>query len=121
LLGVASEGAWFQVAERLSPVSEGVAKALDGDRPTAAHIQRQVVDALRSMRVISPTDAAWLHSQAELLRRLRNYGAHPRSVESEHLERYFDDATIGVLLLETHSYLTRLGEAAAAAVAELAD
>lgn len=118
LLGAASEGAWFQAAERLAPFDRKVSKALEDDSQ-AAQVQERVVEVLRRAKTIKATEVAALHSQAELLRQLRNYGAHPRSTETEHLERYFSESAIGLLLLETHSYLTRLGEAVEAAIEEL--
>lgn len=47
---------------------------------------------------------------AALMRRIRNYGVHPREKADEGLEVYFEEDRCGLLFLETHRHLTRLGE-----------
>jgi hypothetical protein len=42
---------------------------------------------------------------------IRTDGIHPRGQDSDHLERYFSDSGAAMLLMETHSYLTRLARA----------
>lgn len=44
------------------------------------------------------------------MRDLRNYGAHPRPQHDQNLERYFDDATCGTLILSTQRHLRQLAE-----------
>lgn len=56
---------------------------------------------------------AELHAQAALLRQLRNYGVHPRPEAKDHLERYLTDSGAAILLMETHTYLSRLADAVA--------
>ncbi len=107
LLGAVSEGAWYSVAVRLSPYSSDLAGALTNDRPSALTIRRKAADALRrDGRLRGEVDG--LVAQAETLRLMRNYAVHPKDLETEHLERYLGEAATGVLILNSHSYLTRL-------------
>ena len=105
LLGAASEAAWYASGERLRQLDPQLGKALDDDR-TAKVIDR-VKEVLRQRRSLSSA-VDDVGSTAALLRELRNYGAHPRSDETAHLERYFSEASSAILLMETHSYLMRL-------------
>jgi hypothetical protein len=111
LLGAASEGAWYAAGEQLRHIDRRLATALDDGR-TAVVVARvgEVLRQGRGRRDVVDE----LQAHAALLRQLRNYGVHPRATQTAHLERYFDDAGAAVLLLETHSYLTRLAAAVAA-------
>lgn len=119
LLGAVSEGAWYAAGERLRGLNEQLDRALDGDA-TAARIQDRVSDALRQYRVPRPTITD-LQAAAGRLRDLRNYGVHPRSTEHDSQERFFTEAGAGLLLLDTHRYLTQLAEAVHSATEVAAD
>ncbi len=110
LLGAASEGAWYAAGEQLRHLDAQLEKALDGDNTT--RVIARVSEVLRQDGALKIT-VDELRTQAALLRQLRNYGVHPRPSEADHLERYFSDSGAGLLLLETHTYLTRLGQAVA--------
>ncbi len=114
LLGAASEAAWYAAGSQLRHLDGQLGTALDGER-TAKVISR-ASEVLRQQRPLGSV-ADDLASTAALLRDLRNYGAHPRAEDTTHLERYFTEAPATVLLLETHSYLTRLSGAVAARLA----
>jgi hypothetical protein len=114
LLGAASEAAWYSSGERLRALDTQLQKALDDDN-TVRVIERvkEVFRQRRSLRILADD----VVSTAALLRELRNYGAHPRADETTHLERYFSEASAATLLMETHSYLRRLGSAVPALLA----
>jgi hypothetical protein len=111
LLGAASEGAWHAAGQRLRTLDGQLAKALDNDSP-ATKVQARVAEVLRQHSALRAT-VEDLHAQAALLRQLRNYGVHPRAAEAGHLERYFTDSGTAVLLMQTHTYLSRLAAAVA--------
>lgn len=108
LLGAASEGAWFAAGERLRHLDTQLDSALDSDN--TAKVMTRVSDVFRQRGALRAT-VDELHSQAALLRQLRNYGVHPRPDEADHLERYFSDSGAALLLMETHTYLARLSDA----------
>ena len=108
LLGAASEGAWYAAGEQLGDLDTQLSKALDADN--TAKVITRVSEVLRQHGALRPT-VDELHAQAALLRQLRNYGVHPRSDETDHLERYFSDSGAALLLMETYTYLNRLGDA----------
>lgn len=117
LLGAASEAAWYAAGGRLRHLDDQLAKAIDGER--TSRVITRVSEVLRQHRPLASV-ADDLSSTAALLRDLRNYGAHPRADDTSHLERYFTEAPATVLLLETHSYLTRLSGAVASRLASAA-
>ena len=106
LLGAVSEGAWYAAGEQLRHMSDGLAKALDGDRTT------QVISRLcEMMRRVGRlrADANELEAHAAYLRDLRNYGVHPRDLASSIHEAVFTEPSLAVLIMQTHRYLGRLG------------
>lgn len=107
LLGVVSEAAWYQAAERLG--KPGRLEAAFGEERTAT-IQKLVADHLRQKRVGSGTMPDELLANAALLRELRNYGVH-RAKMRDDLDRYFNEEECGLLILRTHNYLVRLAGA----------
>lgn len=116
LLGAASEAAWYAVGSQLRHLDDQLDKAIDGER--TAKVMMRVGEVLRQHRPLGSV-ADDLLSTAALLRELRNYGAHPRADGTAHLERYFTEAPATVLLLEAHSYLTRLSGAVAVRLASV--
>ncbi len=113
LLGAASEGAWYAAGEQLRYLDAQLDKALDADN--TARVMARVTEVLRQHRALRSTIDE-LHAQAALLRQLRNYGIHPRPHQVDHLERYFSDSGAALLLMETYTYLKRLGQAVATRV-----
>lgn len=111
LLGAASEGAWYAAGEQLRTLDPQLAKALDSDNTTK--VRNRVGEVLRQHGPIRE-QVAELHAQAALLRQLRNYGVHPRPRTKDHIERYLTDTGSAILLMETHTYMSRLADAVAA-------
>jgi hypothetical protein len=109
MLGAASEGAWYAAGERLRTTDNQLGKALDLD--STGKVINRVTERLRQTKGQETDLVDELRSQAALLKGLRNYGIHPRGHDSDHLERYFSDSGAAMLLMETHSYLTRLASA----------
>lgn len=107
LLGVVSEAAWYQAAERLGKPG-GLEPAVA--QGATAKVQKLVADQLRSVKGNVPTAPDELLAHAVLLRELRNYGVHPAEVRDD-LERYFAEEECGLLILRTHNYLVRLARA----------
>lgn len=109
LLGAATEGAWYGAAQVLRPHDGTLEKLADTDR--TAQVQNAVAHVLREA---IPKPRRWeadeLAQHAALMRRIRNYGVHPRDDADEGLEVYFEEDRCGLLFLETHRHLTRLGE-----------
>lgn len=108
MLGAASEGAWYAAGERLRHLETSLAKALNDNNTTK--VVKVVADKLRNIGTIR-SSVRELEAQAALLTELRNYGIHPRGNDTAHLERYFTEAGAAMLLMETYTYLIRLGEA----------
>lgn len=106
LLGAASEAAWFSVGEAFRRESKTWADLLD--RGTFTDLQKKLLPRLKEWFPDSLLDE--LVSFASLLRRMRNYGVHPKGVDDAAVERYFNDETCGVLLVENHDYLVRLAK-----------
>lgn len=116
LLGAATEGAWFGAAQRLRFASQALERVVETDR--TAQVQEAVSKVLRDWL---PRQRAWeadeLAQHAGLMRRIRNYGVHPREDADEGLEVYFQEDRCGLLVLEAHRHLRRLGELVAQRVA----
>lgn len=108
LLGAASEAAWYAAGSQLRHLDDQLAKAIDNEN--TAKVITRTCEVFRQHRSLSSV-ADDLASTSALLRTLRNYGVHPRADDTAHLERYFTEAPATTLLLETHSYLTRLNGA----------
>lgn len=108
LLGAASEAAWYVAGSQLRHLDDQLAKAIDSEN--TAKVIARVSEVLRQRRSLSSV-ADDLALTSTLLRTLRNSGVHPRADDTAHLERYFTEAPATMLLLETHSYLTRLSGA----------
>lgn len=113
LLGVVSESVWYDAATRLGAPPKLMA-AVQQER--TAEVQRLLTQEFRAAKVRPPTLPDELHSQAALLREIRNYGLH-RGPEKDELERFFNEDACGLLILSTHNYLVRLGRAIGALVA----
>lgn len=105
LLGAASEGAWFSAAGKLVAVEPTLEKKIDNKN--LKPLISSVVEVLN--RTGGKDATPGLQAQAEVLRRLRNYGTHPRDEASTHVERYLGESGTGALLMQTHSYLVALG------------
>jgi len=118
LLGAASEAAWYAAGSQLRHLDDQLAKAIDNEG--TAKVITRVCEVLRQQRSLGSV-ADDLASTSALLRTLRNYGAHPRADDTAHLERYFTEAPATTLLLETHSYLTRLSGAVSSRLASADD
>jgi hypothetical protein len=116
LLGVVSEAAWWAAARRLSPGDQRLEKAIELPAATAK-VDVLVADRLRAVKGLGKTVPDELLAHAAVLRELRNYGVHPRT-QRDDLERYLAEEPAGLLLLETHNYLTRLLAAVDAAAEE---
>lgn len=114
LLGAASEGAWYAAGEQLRDLDGRLASALDGE--DTVKVMNRVGEVLRQHSRLG-TVIDELVAQAALLRQLRNYGVHPRSGETDHLERYFTDSATALLLIEGYSYFIRLADAVTARLA----
>jgi hypothetical protein len=72
------------------------------DRGTFTDVQKKLLPKLGQWFPDSLIDE--LVSFASLLRRMRNYGVHPKGVDDAAVERYFNDETCDVLLVENHDY-----------------
>jgi hypothetical protein len=103
----------------MPPVSNCVTSTLGSQRlgDNTVTVVSRLSEVLRQQRTLRNT-VDELQAQAALLRQLRNYGVHPRSEESDHLERYFTDSGAAILLMETHTYLNRLATAVARRIAD---
>jgi hypothetical protein len=113
MLGVVFEAAWHRAA--LLVQTAGLMGAVrDGE---TARLQRNVAEALRNARALSPTGPDELLAHAALMRELRNYGVHPAGSPRDDLERYLAEEGCGWLILQTHHYLTRLAAAVGHATA----
>lgn len=110
LLGATSEGAWFAFGERFRASVPGLARALDDGK--AEQVQAKLVQALRDAGSRLKRTADDLATSAATFRALRNYGVHPRGEVQPDLEPVFDEEACGMLLLNSHRYLTRMGRAA---------
>lgn len=110
LLGTASEGAWFTAAARLSDIDERLQKTVAQEGVQALTVRKKVIEVL-NQKGASKKLVAGLESTAELFRRLRNYGLHPKDEEESDLERFLTEPAAGALLLEAHSYFSTLGRA----------
>ena len=108
LLGVVSEAAWYAAADRLAPEGSKLRQHLTSDR--TALVQSGVAQILREKGVGSFTLADELLAHASVLREIRNYGVHPANVRDD-LERFFTEEECGLLILNTHHYLTSLAGA----------
>lgn len=106
LLGAVSEAAWFSVGEAFRSESKTWADLLD--RGTFIDLQKKLVPRLRQTFHDSVVDE--IVSFSSLLRRMRNYGVHPKGVDDAAVERYFNDETCGLLLVENHDYLVRMAK-----------
>ena len=113
LLGAASEAAWYAAGSQLRHLDDQLAKAIDNEN--TAKVITRACEVFRQHRSLGSV-ADDLASTSALLRTLRNYGVHPRA-DTAHLERYFTEAPATTLLLETHSYLTRLSGAVSSRLA----
>jgi hypothetical protein len=115
LLGVVSEAAWYAAGERIG--TPPIAKAIKADATN--RVQKLVAEHLRGVRTLArrPTLPDELLAHAGILREIRNYGVHPREIRDD-LERYFSEEACGLLLFETHHYLTALAGAAEEAVSD---
>jgi hypothetical protein len=109
LLGAATEGAWYAAGQVLRSHADALKKVADTER--TAQVQSAVAHVLREA---IPKSRRWeadeLAQHAALMRRIRNYGVHPREDSDEGLEVYFEEDRCGLLFLEAHRHLTRLGE-----------
>lgn len=115
LLGAASEGAWYAAGERLRDLDDQLSRALDEDN--TKKVIARVGDVLRQSAA-SRSFVDELTAQAGLFRQLRNYGVHPRSSETDPLERFFSDSGAGLLVLETYTYFQRLSAAVKSRLAD---
>lgn len=106
LLGAAGEAAWFSIGEAFRAESKTWADLLD--RGSFTDLQKKLLPKMRPLFPDTLIDE--LVSFASLLRRMRNYGVHPKGVDDAAVERYFNDETCGVLLVENHDYLVRLAK-----------
>jgi hypothetical protein len=111
LLGVVSEAAWYAAAERTG--TPAIGKLIEEE--ATARLQRAVADHLRSVKALARTLPDELLAHAAVLREIRNYGVHPRETRDD-LERWFTEDACGLLILDTHHYLTRLAGAVEVAV-----
>jgi hypothetical protein len=111
LLGVVSEAAWYAAAERTG--TPAIGKLIEEE--ATARLQRAVADHLRGVKALARTLPDELLAHAAVLREIRNYGVHPREIRDD-LERWFTEDACGLLILETHHYLTRLAGAVEVAV-----
>lgn len=110
MLGASVEGAWFSAAARVKHVDDNVASILEQDRPAIGRVQEALTSLIRSHNRVQADELA---IQAVYLRELRNYGLHVRPEEDRALERHFDEASCGQIMLATHRHLTRLANAVA--------
>jgi len=76
-------------------------------------VQRLVTQHLRGSGMKADSDE--LHAHAGVLRRIRNYGLHPRESADELVEGYFTEEGCGLLLMTARRYLRLLSEGIAGA------
>ncbi len=113
LLGAVSEGAWYSAGERLRVYDERLGKALDNDRASA--VCSRATELFRQVPR-KKTEATDVATHATRMRDIRNYGVHPRASTDASLEHYFTEHGAGLLLLDTHRYLSRLSALTQSAV-----
>ena len=96
--------------------------AREGVRSTAtADVIELVAQAIRertSDTKLPRITNSELVAEATVLRDLRNYGVHPAK-EDQHLERWFEEDTCGLLIARMYRYLRQLAGALDALVAAL--
>lgn len=109
LVGAAVEGAWFAAAEVVASASRKVADELAEERPQIGRVQKAMVGWMRSQRTYKHL-ADDLEAHANLIRELRNYGAHPRSAVDHHLEDHFTEVAAAILIMGAHRHLRLLSE-----------
>jgi hypothetical protein len=112
LAAVASEAAWYTIANAAAATDARLEKPLEDDN-TAKVIQLAAEILRRAPR--SATAVNELQSQATHLRDLRNYAVHPRPEADAHLEANLTEVGCLALLGMTVRYLSRLRAAAMAA------
>jgi hypothetical protein len=108
MLGVVFEAAWYGAAHSLGPTG-ALGQAVQQER--TARVQELVAARLHNVRGVPPTLPRELLAHAALLRDLRNDGVHPAGPVRDDLERYLEEEACGLLILQTHHYLTRLAGA----------
>ena len=108
LLAAASEGAWYAAGEKLRSNGQTLGKALDSNK--TAEVLRLVTQRLSEAGVAESDE---LLAHAGVLRRIRNYGLHPRESSDELVEDYFTEEGCGLLLMMARRYLRLLNEGVA--------
>jgi hypothetical protein len=98
--------------------NDPIVKAIEDG--ATARLQTRVAEHLRGMKAVAPALPDGLLAHAALLREIRNYGVHPKETRDD-LERWFTEEACGLLLLQTHHYLTRLAGAVEMAVSAHAE
>jgi len=108
LLGAVSEGAWYTAGGRLAHLDSRLESVVGGS--DVKKVIGRTAELLRQAPSVRP-EVDGLVTQAEMMRDLRNYAAHPRDESLRHLEQYLTESAAGNIVLQTHSYLTRLARA----------
>lgn len=105
LLGAFTEAAWYWGAQQLrNPETKRLGEAIDSG--STSDVQRLVVARLRDLRV-NRAELDEVHGHAGFLRRLRNYGVHPKLQESEE-ELYFTEESAAFVIFMTRHYIQLL-------------
>jgi hypothetical protein len=108
LLAAASEGAWYAAGEKLHSASaKKLGEALEKDN--TSDVLRLVTQKLRESGV-KKVEADELLAHAGVLKRIRDYGLHPRESTDELVEEYFTEEMCGLLLMTARRYLRLLSE-----------
>lgn len=116
LLGAVNEAAWYAAGEKHPDPDSGLQQALANDR-TADVLKRVTAWLKDGARDSDKVRIDEMHAHAGVMREIRNYGVHPRSMASSDLEEFFTENASGQLLARSRFYLLRLQEMTTKALA----
>jgi hypothetical protein len=108
LLGAANEGAWYACARTLLPLHPQLQRHIDAT--ATAKLQAAITQLARTLKGLPNTLPDELLAYANLLRELRNYGAHALDEATVDLEQHLTETGCRLILLTLHRHLTKLDE-----------
>lgn len=120
LLGAANEAAWYVLGEAVRSRSNKLGKELDAPFGKANKVIEYTAETLRQVLPGRSGDVEEIQAHGGYLRRLRNYGLHPRDDVDDAEESAFTEAGAAVLLAAAGNYLRRMATLRNAATAKLA-
>ncbi|ETA00854.1 hypothetical protein CcI6DRAFT_03729 [Frankia sp. CcI6] len=110
MLALASEAAWFSVAETMRADKPQIDKLLDDPKTPASTLIERVVPVLKDLGA-KKSRVDELHRFADSLRGIRDYALHPRATLDSDYEARFAEAPAYLLLVEGRRYLRNLRQA----------